>query len=100
MMRNIGYTALILAGLVLFAFAQDPTTFTTLAVTGTSTFTGAITATGGVVGDVTGSVITVVAAEGNLPAAAAGNAGHIYANAAYDTLFVSTGSAWLSWADD
>jgi len=106
MMRNIGYTALILAGIAVFAFAQDATTFTTLAVTSTSTFTGAITATGGVVGDVTGdltgdvtgAVVQEVALKGNLPAITGTNGmdGRLYKNTAGDSLWMAT-DADSSW---
>lgn len=107
MRRNIFYTLLIVVGLAFAVWASstqgDWSVGGNLAVTGTSVQTGAITATGGVVGDLTGNasgfVIPTVAAEGNLPTVG-DHTGEMYANAAYETLFVSTGVAWLSYADD
>ena len=106
MMRNIGYTLLIIAGIAVFALAQDATTFTTLAVTSTSTFTGAITATGGVVGNVTGdvtgdvvgAVVQEIAFKGNLPAILGTNGmdGRLYKNTAGDSLWMAT-DADSSW---
>lgn len=58
-------------------------TTSTLAVTGTSTFTGAITATGGVTGGITGSVVTTVvqsALVGATVAVTASQSGFVFQN--------------------
>ena len=71
-----------------------------LTVDGTSTLTGVVTATAGVVGDLTGSVTTEVALKGNLPSAKSAIGvldGRLYRNAAGDSGWMATDadSTWI-----
>ena len=102
-MKHILYTGLIVVGLAFVVWASstqgDWGVGGNLEVTGTSAMTGVITATGGVVGDVTGAVIAEVAFKGNLPAITGTNGmdGRIYKNAAGDSGWIATDadSSWV-----